>query len=264
MRIFDRLIDKTEVLEFITDDAKDLLSSLDLIKTTESTNYYLYGFKPNVKADICISEQQTNGKGRRNNSWESKGYNITFSIKWHFAKEPDKLSSLAIVVSLIIASVLDNLNLSNIKVKWPNDLIIDSKKVGGILVENHPNSVSPYVIIGIGLNYFMDNSNTINQDWTDLYSHEIVAGRSEIIGKIISKLLPVLSDFNEANILGSYWHKYDWVHNQEVLIINSNNVKTGIARGINSDGGLLVDIVNKHGKLEQEIFHSGDVSLRKK
>ena len=236
-----------------------LINSLHVLTKVDSTNSYLKSIKPQKTANICIADQQTSGFGRRGNTWHSDGDNICFSVQWQFALKPEKLSNLAIITSIICALQLQDLGFPQVLIKWPNDLIYHDKKLGGILIEQDYNKQTSTVIIGIGINAAIAPGAPIDQDWIDLLSINSNFSRETIIIQIIQALLPTLNNIKQQNLLNEYWHKFDWLNQQAVVVKSGRNSICGIAQGINPDGSLRV----KTNNAIQNIY-SGDCSLRKK
>lgn len=123
----------------------------------DSTNDYAQEYVKNFPQEnnvIFMSNEQTKGKGQRGNSWFSeKNKNLTFSI---LIKEPEieifDFFSINFVVSLALIKLLKK-DFPKVKIKWPNDILIDKKKTAGILIENSVQNTSiSQTIIGIGLN----------------------------------------------------------------------------------------------------------------
>jgi BirA family biotin operon repressor/biotin-[acetyl-CoA-carboxylase] ligase len=131
------------------------LVKLDAI---DSTNDYLKKLVRNQSLEnysVVTAELQTNGKGQRGSVWTSeKGKNIIMSmLVKDFAVSSSTLFDLNIVVSLAVLQSLIPLNIPNLTIKWPNDIMSDDKKIGGILIENCFKSDSSVdSVIGIGLN----------------------------------------------------------------------------------------------------------------
>lgn len=128
------------------------------LSATESTNTFLQGLmrKENLPDfTVVVTENQTKGRGQREASWESeKGNNLTFSVlKKHLELKTEYQFLISICVSLAVHSLLIELNLPRVKIKWPNDILSGTLKVCGILIENVLNGKEvKSSVIGIGLN----------------------------------------------------------------------------------------------------------------
>jgi len=124
----------------------------------DSTNDFLKNLYKNSEVEnftMVVANSQTNGKGQRGSTWSSEeGKNVIMSvlIKDLIVKS-EEIFDINVIVSLSVFQVLKSFNLSNLKIKWPNDIMSDSKKIGGILIENILKADNSIVsIVGIGLN----------------------------------------------------------------------------------------------------------------
>lgn len=138
-------------------------------QTIDSTNSLakrnLLFFKKEVLTAIS-AEEQTAGYGRQKRSWHSKkGENLLVTFLFHSSKELDQ-AHLVQLLAKIVQKVLKNYSVEA-TIKWPNDLLVNGKKIAGILVEIHDH----WVIMGLGLNVNMDEDSLaqINQAATSLY-----------------------------------------------------------------------------------------------
>ena len=120
-------------------------------KEIDSTNSYLKNtYKLLDNFTFASADYQSKGKGRENRVWESEpGENLMFSLLIKDKKLIEVSSYLSIYTAVIIAEVLEAYEVKNVSIKWPNDVIINDKKVCGILLEGQ---VPEYVVIGCGLN----------------------------------------------------------------------------------------------------------------
>jgi len=103
---------------------------------------------------VLVCEEQTAGRGRRGRSWQSiRGGSLAFSLLWRFAPGAPMPVGLSLAVGVAVAEALDGLGVSDVRLKWPNDVLIGGQKLAGILVELAPTSVAaPAAVIGIGVN----------------------------------------------------------------------------------------------------------------
>ncbi len=133
------------------------LVKLDAI---DSTNDYLKDLVRTMFIEnytVVTAEHQTNGKGQRGSTWASeKGKNLIISMLVRdFTTTGTAMFDLNIVVSLAVLQALDSLDIPKLSIKWPNDIMSDDKKIGGILIENSfksDNTVESIVGIGINVN----------------------------------------------------------------------------------------------------------------
>lgn len=237
---------------------------------TDSTNEVikrLLKLEPPNPAHILFSttEKQTAGRGRRGRQWHSPyAQNCYFSVGRQFNLALTELSGLSLVVGIAIAEALTELNYP-IQLKWPNDLYLNGKKLGGILVELEGAFESPcHVIIGVGINVNMPSieveSNQIDQAWISLsqYKGEVI-NRTELLAIITPKILMFLSVFEQQGFkkISELWAQYDCYFNQAVNIISVDKTTTGIAKGINTRGELILQTTQG-----EKIISGGEISLR--
>jgi BirA family transcriptional regulator, biotin operon repressor / biotin---[acetyl-CoA-carboxylase] ligase len=234
-----------------------LIGKFELVNKVDSTNSYLQKSPKTKGAHICIAEEQTSGKGRRGNRWESGGENIIMSVRRQFESSPLELSNLAIVVGVVVAEALRDAGFRDVMLKWPNDLMARDGKLGGILVESSYDGYMTDATVGIGINAKLDGDVRIGQDYISLAECGEY-DRSQIIGEILSRLLPVLDDYNPAEIIETRFPRLDWIFGQNVQIKSNDNEVCGIARGLADDGALMVEVDGTAQKV-----YSGEVSLRR-
>lgn len=136
-RFIGSKIHRLEICESTNDEAAKLLRGGDVQEGT-----------------IIVSNEQKNGRGQRGNDWSAfPGQNLTFSVvvKPVFLKIQDQFY-LNILVALAVSDLLIDLKIKNVKVKWPNDILVGTKKICGILIENTVRKVLDSSVLGIGLN----------------------------------------------------------------------------------------------------------------
>ncbi|CEG56259.1 biotin--[acetyl-CoA-carboxylase] ligase [Legionella fallonii] len=215
--------------------------------------------------DICCAEIQTQGRGRFGRNWHSPfGENIYCSSRWNLNCDLSRLSGLSLITSLAVLATINEFSpSSDIKIKWPNDILWRDKKLCGslieIIAESHGNA---QVIIGIGLNVNTDTKNHPLPDkpWCSLY--EITQrqyDRNQIIAKLIINLEHYIYEFIDKglNAFMDEWNQQDYLAGKYITVSQSSTTISGVARGINQEGLLLLED-------EQGVVHylsSGDTSL---
>ena len=222
----------------------------------------------------CFAEQQTHGKGRRGKHWFMPAYsNIAMSIVWPFDLSRQALHLLPLSVALAIADTLESFKLRQVQIKWPNDVYVDGKKIAGILIETQPlkktsiGEQQTAVVIGIGVNYDMSSlSETGLPDFTDIVDEiniqEIKCrpGRTDVASMLLKNVVDVCQNFPEKSkqYLERYRAQYDYCRAKNVqLILDNNEVVSGIAQGVNDEAELVVMVEGK-----KCVFNSAEVSVR--
>ena len=102
-----------------------------------------------------LAEYQSEGRGRRNKKWFSPiGSGICLSVGWRFEVMPISLGLLSLYMGIATARTLNSIGLKNVGLKWPNDIIVMDRKIGGVLLDIRGESMGPLdVVIGVGINY---------------------------------------------------------------------------------------------------------------
>ena len=211
------------------------------------------------KFEVCISEMQKGGKGRRGKVWVSPfGKNIYLSVAFDLQGGVEVLNGLSLVIGLAVIRVLKKLGLSNAVLKWPNDIWIDSRKAAGVLVELQGEATTGWrIVAGIGLNVAMDENDGkgIDQPWVSI-AQSISSGRGQVAGMMISALIAVLEEYQANGFKGfmSEWDDSDFLKGKSIE--SSGGVK-GIAVGINAQGALLVETTDG-----LKSINAGEISVR--
>ncbi len=252
------LLDKEVIENFLPNN------HIEVIPVIDSTNQYiLEKFAELNSGDACVAEYQYAGRGRRGRKWISAfGRNLYLSMYWRLEQGPAAAIGLSLVVGIIIAEVLNRQGAERVKVKWPNDLYLDDKKLAGILVElTGKTGDAAHVVIGIGINISMssDQQRSINQHWTNLQQSGTVVERNKLVAEIIVELKKALTQFEKEGLTPfmSRWFGLDNFINRNVKLIIGDREVYGVARGIDPQGALLLDI---NGVITPYI--GGEISLR--
>jgi BirA family transcriptional regulator, biotin operon repressor / biotin---[acetyl-CoA-carboxylase] ligase len=243
---------------------------LDVLEKTPSTNDYLKQLiKDNKKIRVCLAETQTQGKGRLDRGWHSPfGENVYFSMLCPFEKDLSELSGLSLVVSLAICHAIEScfdIKDHSLKVKWPNDILLNQKKLAGILIEVQAES-NGYcqVIIGTGINVNMTHvpKKTITQPWTSLLNTtEEYQNRNVLSAAIIDCLIDYFERFSTKGLSAfmDEWRQRDNLINKPISILIRSKKQHGTCVGINDQGHLLLKTKDE----EIISFSSGDATLLK-
>jgi len=210
----------------------------------ESTNLFLVNRPFTNKVQLCVTREQTQGKGQHGSHWESqRDGSILFSIRRNFPQESN-LNGLSLVVGLAIVKVLEKECLvEGFKIKWPNDIYFENKKLAGVLLENKMQSGNQSVVIGVGLNYSIDQSMIFEIPWIDLAKiakklPDIKLLTAEIINNIL-----VMSEHFSAFGFDDFrldWKRYDMLLGSKVKSTDLKNFFEGEVLGVSSQGALKI------------------------
>ncbi len=230
----------------------------------ESTNSELLAGKQQYKktGTVLLAEKQLAGKGRKNRTWQSaRGLNLTFSVL--LMKDVIagiNINHLNLAASLAVASAIENLYQLKTELKWPNDVLIDKKKVAGILTETSIKGTKiERVVIGFGINLnqlvFQDDFNIpptslklelgINIDRENLLA-EVLNIFEELLIKLEEKPESILAE----------WRAKCQMIGDKITITENDKIKSGIFYDIDDNGYLLL---KRNDAIEK--IHFGDVSF---
>ena len=131
-------------------------------KSVKSTNDIAHMLikKKNIGPTIILSEKQTKGRGTMGKKWISKKGNLFLSIYFDMTKKKIDFKKFAVLNAYLLKNILVKKFSNKIKIKWPNDLLIEKKKICGILQETVINEGRKFLIIGIGINTNLDPKNS--------------------------------------------------------------------------------------------------------
>jgi BirA family biotin operon repressor/biotin-[acetyl-CoA-carboxylase] ligase len=225
-----------------------------LLKTVNSTNTFAKDTNLNKKYLIVLSEEQTAGKGRWGNTWYSPDCgNIYMSIKF---KDNTNQAPLSLLIGLLISEAMDEISGNKIHagLKWPNDLLIENKKVCGILIESEKVSDEIELIVGIGINYALPQKESW---WGDIGKFKKILPREKLINAILKKIISYKE--NGYPDWKAQWEKRCMHKNAEIKIISNNQKEeiTGIFKGINEEGSMILQTSNG-----LKLINSGECSIK--
>lgn len=259
------LLDARRIRRELSATADARLDAMSVLSCTTSTNSSASADLPpdSGYARVWLAEHQTAGRGRRGRPWVSAfGENLHLSLAWRFDLPMSELSGLSLVAGVIVAEALAQLGLGGHSLKWPNDVLVDGRKLSGILAEVSGEAGGPAtVVIGIGVNFRIPpaRGRQIDQPWTDLAQVSPVAiSRNRLAGVLIDQLIHACRRFANDGLtpfLGR-WDAYDRLHGQTICLRRGSESLTGIYRGIAPSGAMLLQ--QSSGTSEH---HAGEVSL---
>jgi BirA family biotin operon repressor/biotin-[acetyl-CoA-carboxylase] ligase len=212
---------------------------------------------------ICLAEVQSAGRGRRGRAWISPlGANVYFSLLRRFEGGMGTLSGLSLAAGVALAQALEDCGAAGIGLKWPNDVVVDGRKLAGILVEAGGEFLGPcFAVIGIGINLRLPDDLDTGQPATDLA--RICAGamppRNRVVARVATRLVEALDRF-VADGFGAFANAYaarDALAGRPVRVQATDGAHDGIAEGVDERGALRV----RHGAI-LAVYDSADVSVR--
>jgi BirA family biotin operon repressor/biotin-[acetyl-CoA-carboxylase] ligase len=236
---------------------------IDILPSCDSTNAVLLSRAENgaPSGTAIITEEQTAGRGRRGRSWfSSPGDSLTFSLLWRFVPGTAP-AGLSLAVGVAVSRALSGFGSGNTALKWPNDILKDGRKLGGILVELVPGAPHAAVIgIGINLRLPAGMPEEVRAASTALDANGAAPDANELYAALLAELLSTLDTFATAGfaaIRPEWMTRHAFQDARIRLSTDFGPPSEGICRGVDADGALLLEI---DGRIERIL--SGEVSLR--
>ena len=224
-----------------------------LLDTVDSTNTFAKDKQLLKKFLIVISEEQTAGRGRQGKQWYSPDSgNIYMTIK--FKDKND--APLSLIIGLLISESMDYVSGKKINagLKWPNDLLINNKKICGILVESEIVNNEVEFIVGIGINYSLPKKESW---WGEIGNLAEILPREKLINSVLCAIISYAEN-GYPNWLAA-WENRCMHIGDELKVISNNNQdeEVGIFQGINEEGKMLLKTSS-----ELKSISSGECSIK--
>jgi BirA family transcriptional regulator, biotin operon repressor / biotin---[acetyl-CoA-carboxylase] ligase len=263
------LLDNARIRAELADDRKPHLHSLELLFEVGSTNTRLLASAPPPPgtADVCIAELQHAGRGRLGRRWIAGfGGGVAMSLGWTCSDVVRTLPALSLGVGVAVSRGLTRAGARRVKLKWPNDIWFEDRKLGGVLIELRAEAGGPaHVVIGVGVNVSLpaetrreiEASGTAAAAVTDACKEP--ASRNRVAGAILDELLSMLVQYERFGFAAfrDAWTALDGLYGRAAQVVVGESAVSGIARGVDADGALLLET-----KERMQRFVSGEASLR--
>lgn len=270
------LLDKKATQDAMQPAARAFLSELSVLDAIDSTNAEAMRRAEQGAASglVVTAEQQSAGRGRRGRQWVSPyASNLYVSLLWEFTQGAAVLEGLSLAVGVAVARALESVGVGRVSLKWPNDIVVESAKLGGILIEMSGDAAGTcQVVIGIGINVKMPlaAAQEIDQTWTDVsslianrsqatISEQAVPTRNALLAALLDELLPLVSNFESAGFAAwrEAWMQLDAYADTPVVLDSGASQVAGVARGVDERGALQLETTTGLTSI-----YGGEISLR--
>ena len=265
-----KLSESLSMLSAAEIENEEFKGKVEVHSIIDSTNAYLSSLIRNKQslADgySVIAECQTAGRGRRGRQWQSPfGSHIYFSQYRMMEDGLAAAAGLSLAVGIAVKRACEELVNIELELKWPNDILVEGKKLAGILVEAEGQSDGAcHLVIGIGININMPEqfAEQIDQPWTDL--NTLASGtinRNRLVRGLLKHLDSVYDEYqsNRLDNLVDEWNAANAHKDKPVKVISTSNEKRGKCLGIDQTGALLLEQAECSTVLK---IYGGEVSLR--
>jgi BirA family transcriptional regulator, biotin operon repressor / biotin---[acetyl-CoA-carboxylase] ligase len=230
------------------------IHEFDSLESTNSSAFEMAAAKRISHGEIILARQQISGKGRQNRNWVSPQGNLYFSIMLQPKIAAEKISQLSFVAIVALRLAVEKITKNSVKNKWPNDLLLDEKKISGLLLESKISGKDcEFVILGIGVNIESNPDNTI-----------FPAGN---LDGIISADLMLKNFLDEFEKISQIWYDFGFLKIRKLWLEGAYKLKEkisvkldqesleGVFEDLDEEGNLVLNCEGKFLKISV-----GDVS----
>lgn len=241
-------MDEQTIRNLLSLESEKSIDSIQIFDEIDSTNSESIRQiqSGNTENRVVVASSQTAGRGRRGRQWLSpKNSGIYMSVTRRFSLDANALQSLSLVTAISMLEALQELGAQGLQLKWPNDVLFESKKLAGILLELQQKEASRFVVFGIGVNIELsvDSINSIDRPVTDLHSIiEDVPSRTILLAALLNHLCRNLGEY-ESSGFSSFeerWNSLDCYHMTDIEIQNGETRLLGKSLGVDAGGSLLL------------------------
>jgi BirA family biotin operon repressor/biotin-[acetyl-CoA-carboxylase] ligase len=249
---------RASILESLPSSIRERLESFEVFQQLPSTNTYLMG-QPAPSAGmgrVALADHQTAGRGRRQSTWlSSPNAGICLSIAFTLQRSAKDLPALTLALGVGAVRALGHRGISGARLKWPNDIVFDDNKLGGILCElKTVSGGETSIVAGIGLNVKLppELKAMVMSDWADEPADLSLCpddqqDRNVLVTALIGEWLETMTVFAVHGLepFLAAWRDLDWLQGRAIEIDQAGSTLSGVASGISDDGELLISLAGK-------------------
>ena len=262
------LLDADAIRKRLPQAVAAMLRRLEVHEALESTSDRLLavGDLPPGRFDACLAEFQSAGRGRRGRRWVAPfASGLCLSVSWNYRESPATLGALSLAAGVAALRALARLGFDKLALKWPNDIVHAGAKLGGILIDLRGEAAGPaYVVVGIGVNVLLPGAvrealRAEGVEALDLASLGAPPERNLLAAALIAEISQALVEFGGRGMaaFADEWREADALIGRPVAVLHGGQRLEGVARGVDADGALLLEIGG-----ERRRSLSGEVSVR--
>jgi len=259
------LLDPGLIRSALSRSASDWLRHLRVYQVIGSTNAALMEMaaEKGVDGQVRLAELQSQGRGRRGRNWYSPfGANLALSMGFSARREAAELGGLSLVVGLALLDALERQGVAGLALKWPNDLLLEGSKLGGILIEVASTPHGIELVIGVGLNIRLPAAvrATLDQSVSDIEGAGISVDRNLLAASVVSSVHEFVGEFQRHGFapFSDVFNARHYFHGAECQMLQGSVSESGRVEGVTEQGALVLRA--KDGRTR--VFHGGEVSLR--
>lgn len=259
-------LSRARLLETLDHGVVDGVSKLTVFTEVDSTNQFLLDRinQADFHGHVVLAEYQSAGRGRHGNLWLSPyGSGISLSLGWEFTTPPAAMGIISLALGVAVVETLCEFGINNVGLKWPNDILHNRDKLGGILVEMRGELAGPSrLVMGIGINYSLPRKQALvpGRKVTDIAAiADPLPSRNVFTARLVSRIMGMLMTFDNSRIpnLLERWRQYDCIKGETVTLETAGGPIMGEVAGIDESGSLLLRVND-----QVKSYTSGEISLR--
>ena len=258
-------LNQQQIFQYIPSPIQALISEFVIYPVVSSTNDAVAQSlqKKSQSGVVCLAEMQSAGRGRRGRTWLSPPAGTFYgSVGWVFNEGFQVVEGLSLAIGVAVIQALNTCGVEGLQLKWPNDIVWQGKKLGGILIEmNAEVGGNCQVVVGVGVNLALPQTvkTQIDQEVTDLREICPNLNRQQITAALISQIVQVLSDYAVKGFkyYRQTWQSYDALFGLSVKVLGLAQMIEGTATGIDEQGAFLIKTATGI-----EAISGGEVSIR--
>lgn len=259
-------LNQAQIYEFLPNHIQNLISEFSIRQIISSTNDFVAQSlqKKSQSGVVCLAEMQSAGRGRRGRTWLSPPAGTFYgSVGWVFNEGFQVIEGLSLAIGVAVIHALTACGVKGLQLKWPNDIVWNGKKLGGILIEmNAEVGGSCQVIVGVGINLALPQTlkQQIDQEVVDLREICPDLNRQQVTASLIHQIVLVLRDYSTQGFKAyrQTWQNYDVLLGLPVKVLGLAQNIEGIGAGIDEQGAFLIQTATGI-----EAISGGEVSIRK-
>ena len=240
------------------------LETLEAVAHIPSTNTELVrrGLTGSIDGSVLLAEAQTAGRGRRGRAWHSPfARNLALSVGVRIERSLVEVGAVSLVVGVAVADALAAAGLHGVALKWPNDVLLEGRKLSGILMELPRAAEPPELVVGIGINVGGAGlvAGAVDQGVADVTERVPDVSRNRLAGHVIDAVFDRCRRFERDGFepLRATYDALHGFHGETVRVVAGSEAVAGVVLGVAADGALRL----RTGSGERE-FSGGEVSLR--
>ena len=240
-------LNATTIESNLNESTRAWLRRIEALPCTESTNSDLLERSRDMEIDgwIRVAEVQTRGRGRRGRQWVSPfAKNVAVSIGVAIDRSTAEIGAISLAVGLHTATTLDRFGIDDARLKWPNDVLIGQRKVGGILIELADAQRPARLVVGIGINVNDAPGRDVTGDYlaTRVVDHGVSCSRNSLVAQLINSTHDAIRQFETSGfaVFKEAWEQRDTLRGRQVVLMGVEPPVLGTGIGIDNEGAYLI------------------------